>query len=142
MKKFVIHISAAVGFGVLPALAADRAKVSIDCKATPDTLVYDCSIKLGDARTAAPLDGATVTIGADMPSMPMAHNVPPVAAKATGTPGEYRARLQLEMFGDWALRLKIGGPLRDQLVEVRNFNESGSGPPRRKTPGPRPGKAP
>jgi hypothetical protein len=138
MQRFVILMWAAVWLGVAPALASDRAKASIDCKATSDTLVYDCSIKLSNARTAAPLDGAAVTVGADMPSMPMAHNVAPVTAKATGTPGEYRARLQLEMFGDWALRLKIGGPLRDQLVEVKNFNDSGSGPPRRKAPVPRP----
>jgi hypothetical protein len=36
------------------------------------------------------------------------------------------------MHGDWAVRLKIGGPLQDQLVEVKSFNEKGSGPPRRK----------
>jgi hypothetical protein len=67
-----------------------------------------------------------------MPSMPMAHNVKPVIAKASGAPGEYQARLTLEMYGDWAVRLQIGGPIRDQLVEVRSFDEKGSGPPRRK----------
>lgn len=71
-----------------------------------------------------------------MRSMPMAHNVKPVTAKATGTPGEYHARLTLEMYGDWALQLKIGGPIRDQLVEVRNFDEKGSRPPRRKAGAP------
>ena len=101
------------------------------------TLVYDCIIKLSNARTSAPLEQAAVIVGADMPSMPMAHNVRPVIAKATGTPGEYQARLTLEMHGDWAVRLKIEGPLRDQLVQMKSFSEAGSGPPRRKSGAPR-----
>jgi hypothetical protein len=125
--------------GVTAALASDRANAVIDCKATAEALVYDCAIKLANARTGAPLEQATVTVGADMPSMPMAHNVAPVAAKTGDSPGEYRARLVLEMHGDWALRLKIEGPLKDQLVEVRNFDEKGSGPPRRKARAPRDG---
>ena len=103
------------------------------------SLVYDCIIKLSNARTSAPLEQATVTVGADMPSMPMAHNVRPVIAKATGTPGEYQARLALEMFGDWAVRLKIGGPCAISWCEMKSFNEAGSGPPRRKAGAPRGG---
>ena len=130
---------AIAGLAATAALAADRARAVIDCKATTDTLVYDCIVKLSNARTAAPLEQATVTVGADMPSMPMAHNVRPVIAEATGAPGEYRARIKLEMFGDWAMRLQIAGPLRDQLVELKSFNETGSGPPSRKAGAPRPG---
>jgi hypothetical protein len=114
------------------ALAADRAKAAVDCKPAAQKFTYDCTIKLTNARTAAALEKAEVTVGADMPSMPMAHNVKPVTAKATGKPGEYAARLQLEMFGDWAVRLKIEGALRDQLVQMRNFSDKGSGPPVRK----------
>jgi hypothetical protein len=77
-----------------------------------------------------------VTVGADIPFVPMAHNIRPVIAKAAGSPGEYQARLTLEMYADCAVRLKIGGPLRDQLVEVRSFDEKGSGPPRRKAGAP------
>lgn len=67
-----------------------------------------------------------------MPSMPMAHNVKPVLAKPTSKSGEYEARLQLEMFGDWAVRLKVEGALHDQLVVMKNFNDKGSGPPARR----------
>jgi hypothetical protein len=74
-----------------------------------------------------------VTVGADMPSMPVAHNVRPVTAEAAATPGEYRARLALEMLGDWAVRLTVSGPVKDQVVEVRNFGEAGSVPARRKS---------
>jgi hypothetical protein len=139
MRKLAIAIGASAALGTVPALAADRASATIDCKATADVLVYDCIVKLSNARTAAALEQAAVTVGADMPSMPMAHNVRPVIAKATGTPGEYQARLRLEMYGDWALRLKIEGPLRDQLVEMKSFGEAGSGPPHRKAGAPRGG---
>jgi hypothetical protein len=127
-----ILAAAIAGFGATAALAADRASAVIECKATPEALVYDCLIRVNNARTSAPLDGATVTVGADMPSMPMSHNVRPVIAKATGRPGEYQARLALEMHGDWALRLTVTGPLRDQLVAVKRFDAAGTGPPHRK----------
>ena len=126
-----IAFAAAAGLAATAALAADRVAAAVDCRATGDVLVYDCIIKLRNARTSEPLEQASLTVGADMPSMPMAHNVRPVVAKATGTPGEYQARLTLEMYGDWAVRLKIGGPLQDQLVEMKSFNEKGSGPRRK-----------
>ena len=129
------------GLGVAAALAADRASAVIDCKATTELLIYDCIIALGNARTGAPLEGATVTVGADMPSMPLAHNIRPVTAKATGKPGEYAARMTLEMHGDWAVRLTVTGPLRDQLVAVKNFGKAGSGPPQGKGAPPRRGHA-
>jgi hypothetical protein len=127
-----IAFVAAAGLAATAALAADRVAAAVDCKPAGTALVYDCIIKLRNARTSAPLEQASVTVGADMPSMPMAHNVRPVVAKGTGTPGEYQARLTLEMHGDWAVRLKIGGPIQDQLVEMKSFNEKGSGPPQRK----------
>jgi hypothetical protein len=113
-------------------LAADRVHATVACRAAGEKLTYDCTIKLTNARTGAVLDNARVTIGADMPAMPMAHNVPPVTATATGAPGEYQARVRLEMHGDWALRLTIAGALRDQVVEVLNFGEQVSGPTSRK----------
>jgi hypothetical protein len=134
-------VSAWAGLGAAAALAADRVSAVVDCKATPELLVYDCVIALSNARTGVSLEGATVTVGADMPSMPMAHNVRPVAAKATGKPGEYAARITLEMHGDWAVRLTVDGPLRDQLVTVKNFGKAGSGPPQGKSAPPRRGHA-
>ena len=129
------HFSAAIlAFAcAATALAADRAKAAIDCKPAGDKFAYDCVIKLSNARSAAPVEKADVTVGADMPSMPMAHNVQPVLAKPTGKPGEYEARIQLEMFGNWAVRLKVEGTLGDQIVVMKNFNDKGSGPPARKT---------
>ena len=117
------------------ARAADRAAAAIDCKPANAKFAYDCVIKLTNTRSNAPLEKADITVGADMPSMPMAHNVKPVIAKPTGKPGEYEARLQLEMFGDWAVRLKVEGALRDQIVVMKNFNDKGSGAPARKAGG-------
>jgi hypothetical protein len=72
-----------------------------------------------------------------MPSMPMAHNVKPVKAQPTKTPGEYRARLDLEMTGEWAVKLRLAGPVRDQLVLHYEFDERGARPV---TPGGRPAR--
>jgi hypothetical protein len=58
--------------------------------------------------------------------MPMAHNVKPVKAKPGAAPGEYAARIELEMFGEWALRLNVRGPARDVIVKKLDFRE----PPR------------
>ena len=112
-----------------PVTAADRARAAVVCKAVDQSLTYDCTIKLTNRRTGAPLEKAEIVVGADMPSMPLAHNIRPVTATATPAPGEYQARLTLEMLGDWAVRLSVSGPLKDQVVEVLNFSEKGSGPP-------------
>jgi hypothetical protein len=57
-----------------------------------------------------------------MPSMPMAHNLKPVKALPGKNPGEYRARLELEMHGEWAVKLRISGPVRDQIVKKMRFD--------------------
>ena len=64
----------------------------------------------------APLSGAQVTLGAAMPSMPMAHTVKPALAASTGQAGEYRGRLALEMNGVWAVQVDVAGPVRDRVV--------------------------
>lgn len=98
----------------------------LNCKSTGTEFIYDCVIRL--SRGGAPLAGAQVSVGADMPSMPMAHNMKPVKAAPGKAPGEYRARLDLEMRGEWAVKLSISGPLRDQLVLHYDFTESGTAP--------------
>jgi hypothetical protein len=116
--------------GLDAALAADtRAKADVTCQATSAAMVYDCAIKLTDARTGAPLTGVQVTVGADMPSMPMAHNVRPAIAKPGAGPGLYNARIELEMHGDWALRIDIAGAVRDRVVKSMRFgaDEGGHG---------------
>lgn len=111
-----------------PALA-QRAQAALECKFTGTDFVYDCRVLL--TRGGQPLPGAEITVGADMPSMPMAHNVKPVKARPGKSPGEYEARLDLEMTGEWAVKLRLGGPVRDQLILLYDFDEKGARPARR-----------
>lgn len=105
--------------------AADiKAKADVNCAATPKTLEYDCTIKLVDSRSGQALTGIDVSVGADMPSMPMAHNVKPVKAAAGSEPGTYRARLELEMHGEWAVKMDLAGKVRDRIVKSMRFEPS------------------
>lgn len=63
-----------------------------------------------------------------MPSMPMAHNVKPARARPGATPGEYRVMLDLEMLGDWTVKLRLAGPVRDLLLLDLRFDEKGAQP--------------
>jgi YtkA-like len=113
--------------GLVPALACAQApKADLACKATGTDFIYDCTIRL--SRGGRPVEGATVTMSADMPSMPMAHNVKPVKAQAGQAPGEYRAKLDLEMLGVWAVKLRLAGPVRDQLILHYEFDSKGATP--------------
>jgi hypothetical protein len=109
-----------------PLTVVAQTRADMQCKATGKDLIYDCTIRL--ARGDQPLEGAQVTVGADMPSMPMAHNVKPVKARPGRTPGEYRATLDLDMTGEWAVKLRLSGAVRDVLVLHYVFTESGTAP--------------
>ena len=105
---------------------SQKLDAALQCAATKTDFVYDCVIRL--SKGGQPLSGAEITVGADMPSMPMAHNVKPVKAKPGKLPGEYEAKLDLEMLGEWAVKLRLGGPVKDQLVLVYDFDEKGARP--------------
>ncbi|HEY8250215.1 MAG TPA: FixH family protein [Burkholderiales bacterium] len=107
---------------------AQKAEARLDCIHTGKDFIYDCVIEI--QRQGLPLTDLDVRMSADMPSMPMAHQVKPVRADATSTPGEYRARLDLEMGGEWAVKLRLAGPVRDQLVLHYEFDERGARPVR------------
>ena len=112
---------------LLPGLALAQApKADLQCKATGTDFVFDCTIRV--TRGGNPLEGARITVGADMPSMPMAHNLKPVKARPAQAPGEYRAELDLEMLGVWAIKLRLAGPVRDQLILHHEFDSKGSTP--------------
>jgi hypothetical protein len=103
--------------------AAQRLAADIDCKPTKQALVYDCRIALRESGSGKPVSGADLSVGADMPSMPMAHNARPVKAKPAKEPGLYIARLELEMHGEWALKLNVRSPVRDVIVKKIDFRE-------------------
>jgi hypothetical protein len=99
-----------------------RAKADVDCKPAGQLLHYDCVIKLMNAHTSEPLAGVTLMVGADMPSMPMMHNVRPVKAAPGVDSGTYQARIVLEMHGDWAIQLNLSGSMRDRVVANIRFD--------------------
>lgn len=111
-----------------PALA-QAPKAELRCKSTGTDFVFDCTIRL--TQGGKPLEGAKVTVGADMPSMPMAHNLKPVKAVPAQVPGEYKAKLDLEMLGVWAVKLRLAGPVRDQLILHYEFDSNGATPVRK-----------
>ena len=105
---------------------AQKNQATLECKPTTTDFIYDCTIKL--TRGGKPLAGAGITMSADMPSMPMAHNVKPVKAKPGKVPGEYEAQLDLEMLGEWAVKLRLRGPVKDQLILHYDFDEKSAQP--------------
>jgi hypothetical protein len=105
--------------------ADTRAKADVACRPAAAKLHYDCTIKLMNAATGEPLTGVDLIVNAEMPSMPMAHNVRPVKATAAADPGTYQAQLELEMHGVWALRLDVSGRVRDRVVKPLRFEDDG-----------------
>ena len=116
LSLFVLLVSFRSG----PA-AEVKAKAEVSCSATQKPLEYDCTIKLSDPRSGEALTGVDVTVGADMPSMPMAHNVKPAKAMPGNEPGTYRAHIKLEMYGDWVVKVDLVGPVRDRIVKSMRF---------------------
>lgn len=105
-----------------PALAQGRRpQVDLACVAYGMGPQLECTVQA--RRGGAPVDGLQVTLGATMPSMPMAHSVKPVRAVATGRPGEYRGVLALEMSGAWSVHADLAGPLRDRVVRTLAIDE-------------------
>jgi len=96
-----------------PAPASARPQLELQCVSYGTGPMLECLVDL-KRRDGAPLEGATVTLGGLMPSMPMAHTIRPVKAAATGRPGQYKATLELEMLGVWAVDVDITGPVRDK----------------------------
>jgi hypothetical protein len=120
-----LSAAAAAGLAVLvfagPADAQVRPRADIACKQADGPLNYDCVVKLIDRKSNAPISGVTLSIGADMPSMPGVHHLRPAQAVEDAEKGTYRARLVLDMHGEWALQLNLSGLVRDRVVKLLRF---------------------
>lgn len=102
---------------------APRLRVDLGCQPTELSLTYLCTLTIADAA-GKPVDGVTATLSADMPSMPMAHNVAPVKAQAVpGQAGSYQGRLVLEMTGEWVVRLRFETPRPEIVVRKLDFQK-------------------
>lgn len=111
--------------------AAERARAGVECTPASKKLTYDCLIMLTGRKSGAAMDGVEFTVKTDMPSMPMAHNMKPVKAVPTGKPGMYYARFEIEMHGEWILKMDVSSPARDTIIHKLYFggDESDSGLP-------------
>jgi hypothetical protein len=102
---------------------AQRQRVDLGCRPTEQALTFLCTISAADPA-GAPVDGAQITLTADMPSMPMAHNVSPVKAQpVSGQPGKYEGRLRLGMLGEWAVKIRFEAPQQDVVVRKLMFEK-------------------
>ena len=118
---FIVFVVGGLGLWPMQTAAGERKVAEVECKPAEQKLVYDCMISLKGKKSGMPVAGAEFTVGADMPSMPGAHNVRPTPAEPHGKPGTYRARVHLEMTGEWALKLDFTKPSRDRLIKKLHF---------------------
>ena len=120
-RTLVSTTAAALALTASPAFAQERMDADVSCKRVGQTMEYDCLLMLKGKLSGHPIQGAGIVVGADMPSMPMAHNVKPVKAEATGKPGEYKFRMTLDMHGEWALKIRLAKPRQDLIVYKMMF---------------------
>ena len=119
---FVVVAAAALGLLPMPAAAAERKAAEVECKPTDEKLVYDCMITVKAKGSGAPIADAEFTVGADMPSMPGAHNVRPVTAEPHGMAGNVSGPASSWRWtGEWALKLDFTKPGRDRLIKKLHF---------------------
>ena len=122
--RFISVVGLALWILVIPTSspAADKKSAHVECATTDDRLVYECLITLTGKKSGQLISDAEFTVGADMPSMAMAHNVVPVPAHNHGN-GMYHVRIALEMYGEWALKLEFTKPHRDLVVTKLVFGK-------------------
>ena len=122
--RFLSVVGIALWILVIPTSspAADKKSAHIECATTEYKLVYECMIALTGKKSGQVISDAEFTVGANMPSMAMAHNVVPVPAHNHGN-GMYHVRIALEMYGEWALKLEFTKPHRDLVVTKLVFGK-------------------
>ena len=123
MNRFRPHLAAsALMLAPVGALAGERPVVHVECRPVEEKLVFHCTFDVMGKKSRRPIDGAAFKVGADMPSMPMAHNVKPIRPEpVAGEPGSYQGMLELEMPGEWTLRMTFEEPVRDIVIEKLTF---------------------
>ena len=123
--KFKFTLSTFLTLLLVPLLtfADERSNAEVSCEATDQKLVYECMISIVGKKSRDPVIGAEFTVGAEMPSMPGAHNVRPVAAVPLDAEGKYLIQIDLEMMGEWVLLIDLTEPKRDRIVKKLRFSE-------------------
>ena len=128
MLRFLSVVGLALWFLTvpIPSAAADKKSAQVECAATDIRLAYDCIITLTNKKTGQAIKDTEFTVSADMPSMPGAHAIKPVAVMNHGM-GMYHVQLVLEMYGEWALTMDFTQPKRDRVVTKVTITKTGGG---------------
>ncbi len=104
-------------------IQANMAKTQTSCIPHEQALTYACKVNL--SVDTEPVSNAVISVSADMPSMPMAHNMRPIMAESVaGFAGQYEFVLVLEMAGNWRLVYNISSPFIDRLHEPLDIGTS------------------
>ena len=126
MRSIRLPLSAGL-LALLPAIAlaaGERPMVKVDCKPTDEKLVFHCIFEVMGKKSHEPVEGAAFKVNADMPTMPLAHNVRPIRPEPVdGKPGSYEGRLELEMLGEWTIKMTFDEPVRDIVIEKVTFGD-------------------
>lgn len=121
MKTIIGTLALSLAFTITPTLAQSGLAAALACEPEEARLAYLCTIHITDQASGDAVDGLAIQVKADMPSMPLAHNIPPVRARTTNDAGVYEFPITLDMYGRWAFSMTIAGPRQDMLVEILNF---------------------
>ena len=117
MKKTILYtlvLALTITAGVTQ---ADMITTQTTCMAHEQELTYMCKVNL--SHHGQPATDVGISVSADMPSMPMAHNIKPVLAMpVTDMPSQYMFVLELQMQGAWRLVYNITRPFVDRLHET------------------------
>ena len=112
---------------LVPAIAlaaGERPMVKVECKPTEDKLVFHCTFEVMGKKSHEPIEGAAFKVNADMPTMPLAHNVRPIRPEpVAGTPGRYEGKIEVEMLGEWTIKMTFDEPVRDIVIEKLTFGD-------------------
>ena len=112
---------------LVPAIAlaaGERPMVKVECKPTEEKLVFHCTFEVMGKKSHEPIEGAAFKVNADMSTMPLAHNVRPIRPEpVAGTPGRYEGKIELEMLGEWAIKMTFDEPVRDIVIEKVTFGD-------------------
>ena len=117
------RLAGLLAFAPALALAAgERPMVKVDCRATDEKLVFHCMFEVMGRKSHQPIENAGFKVNADMPTMPLAHNVRPIRPEpVAGRPGSYEGKIELEMLGEWAIKMTFDAPVRDIVIEKLTF---------------------
>ena len=116
MKNTIIY-AWAITLTLLPSIAqANMARTQTNCMPHKQLLAYTCQVTLWSHNE--PVSNASMSVSADMPSMPMAHNMRQIiVTPVVGLAGQYEFILEVEMAGQWRLIYNILSPFVDRVHE-------------------------